>query len=155
MAVTRAWAEVVAAGLALLPESAARKDGGLGRRRVIALVTALPLPAVAVAVILCLAATLIFPARMAEALVLVGLIPEGLWWVCVTLIGALFGLRVQRQEQAFLQEATSPLPPPVAEADIRDDAALALRLSAASLGPNPALAAWRAVPPADDRITQS
>lgn len=153
MAVTRALVELVTAGLTLLPAS--RDAEGLGRRRLTALVASLPVPAMSVGCVAVLGAAFLFPARTGEALALLALLPEGVWWAAITLIGALFGLRVQRNEQAFLREATTPLPPPVAEADSSDDAALTLSLTGAALGPNPALDAWLAVNPDAPEITQS
>lgn len=146
MAVSSQWRAAAIAVIAMLKLPQGTDGAGLGRRRLVALLSALPLPALGLALAVVVGAALLAPEQTAQALSLLALLPEAAWWAVITLIGAVFGLRVQMQEQAFLHDLATPQPPPVAEAASGADAALSLALTEAAVQANPALAAWLAAP---------
>ena len=133
------------AGRVLRARALARLRGrGAGGARVAALLAALPLPALALGVILCCGALFLAPVQAERVLQLLALLPEGLWWAMASLVAAVFGLRLQAHEQAFARDMALP-PATLDAADTGPDAALALAVLRE--GENPALSAWHATPP--------
>lgn len=130
------------AGRVLAARALAQLRGrGAGGARLAALLAALPMPALCLGAVLCCAGLAFAPAQAAQVLQMLALLPEGLWWALATCVGAVFGLRLQAQEQAFARDMAQPASD-LSAADPGPDAALALE--SLTVGDNPALADWLA-----------